>query len=68
MEAWGDYIFRSHTLSRWAMAAVQDIIQLISHEHDLEDAVSFVHDRSVPEHLTEREWKEDVLPLTEIRL
>lgn len=74
MEAWGDYIFRSHTLSRWAMAAVQDIIQGLAHpkpmhltEKWLQHNINQVHSEYVPKHLTEREWKEDVLPVTEAR-
>jgi len=68
MEAWGDYIFRSHTLSRWAMAAVQDIFKEITYgKLNQEAAMVKVHAAMVPEHMTQREWFEDVIPVTEVR-
>lgn len=70
MEAWGDYYFRAHTLSRWAMAAVQDIIQLLGKGlHNPYEAQNELHQKYVinDETLTQREWDEDVRPLTELR-
>lgn len=70
MEAWDDYMFRSHSLSRFAMAAVQDIMkELVVNRYvtSAEDAADIVREKYVPEYLTQREWREDVLPCTEIR-
>lgn len=67
MEAWGDYIFRSHKLSRWAKAAVQDIMSAVAKGTPLATAVAHYKGVAVPHHMTEREWNEDVVPLTQPR-